>query len=489
MLRTALLSLILIVSLPSSTSMLRKSVFRRQLDPQYCHSIEGFECKCSYYRVTCTTDRDLQSPITVSSNEKHKYQSVELVVAAAQNIHVNDQTFAPVKELYKPDADNLEFRIKFEKFTGLHLSSPGIFNQAFPDNLPAQTRKHLALEIYNPDTLPNDNLYLFQNLNADTVELYALYPFKGSFQQLFNGANIKYVRLSSEVRSDLSQPFTGNIGRLELRKQANSLSVQNFPVYPAHELIINAFFIDDFNNEHPPNYNNVGELDVHSNGPIPANAFRNYPNIHTLQISTDQNIDPQAFNGLNKLEKLVIKDGKLPVDLLKNLPNLKEYETNIEKLDEKSQCQLIEKLANGQLAVQAIPNGGQCTCVSAYLDTATGRTPCNAPHCEHSSCAAIKNNYDAGSNTFKAPPQILRADGSNALHPRQPQVYSGPFQVSPQDQEKFQKGTPQQIQPPSGDGSDGSDQGSWQPNQPYNPGRLRTIIDIAFESCRSYRSL
>ncbi len=144
MLRTAFLSLILIVSLSSSTSMFRKSVFRRQTEPQYCHAIEGFECKCSYYRVTCTTDRDLPSPINILQNEKNKYQSVELVIAAARDIHVNDQTFAPVKELYKEDADNLEFRIKFEKFTALHLSSPGIFNQAFPNNLPSNAKKHLV---------------------------------------------------------------------------------------------------------------------------------------------------------------------------------------------------------------------------------------------------------------------------------------------------------------------------------------------------------
>ncbi len=149
MLRTALLSLILIVSLSSSTSMVRKSVFRRQLDPQYCYVIEGFECKCSYYRVTCTTDQDLPNPMNILPNEKNKYQSVELVVEAASDIYVTDQTFAPVKELYKPDTDNLEFRIKFEKFTALHLSSPGIFNQAFPDNLPANKRKHLVKQKYD----------------------------------------------------------------------------------------------------------------------------------------------------------------------------------------------------------------------------------------------------------------------------------------------------------------------------------------------------
>ncbi len=144
MLRTALLSLILIVSLSSSTSMVRKSVFRRQLDPQYCQAIEGFECKCSYYRVTCTIDRALPNPIDILPTEKNKYESVELIFAAKRDIYVTDQTFAPFKELYKPDVDNLEFRIKFEKFTALHLSSPGIFNQAFPDNLPANARKHLV---------------------------------------------------------------------------------------------------------------------------------------------------------------------------------------------------------------------------------------------------------------------------------------------------------------------------------------------------------
>ncbi len=149
MLRTALLSLILIVSLSSSsTSMFGKSISRRQSDPQYCHAIEGFECKCSYYRVTCTNDRDLPSPINILQDEKNKYQSVELVITAARDINVNDQTFEPVKELYKPDADNLEFRVKFEKFTGLHLSSPGIFNRVFPDNLPSNARKHLVNKQY-----------------------------------------------------------------------------------------------------------------------------------------------------------------------------------------------------------------------------------------------------------------------------------------------------------------------------------------------------
>jgi hypothetical protein len=458
MLRTALLSLILIVSLSSSsTSMFGKSISRRQSDPQYCHAIEGFECKCSYYRVTCTNDRDLPSPINILQDEKNKYQSVELVITAARDINVNDQTFEPVKELYKPDADNLEFRVKFEKFTGLHLSSPGIFNRVFPDNLPSNARKHLALEIYNPDVPPNDNTGLFKNFNADSLELYALYPFHGTFQQLFDGANIKYLRLSGgEIRSDVSQAFTGNIGRLELAKQASALSVQNFPVYPAHELTINAFYISEYNHEHPPNYNNLDELRIYSTEPIPANAFRNFPNIHTLSLTSEKGIDPQALNGLN-LQKLIIKDSKSALELLNNAPSVKEFETNIEKLDDKTQCQLVEKLSNGQVAVQAIPNGRECTCVTAYLDAAGGRASCDAQNCEQSSCAAIKNNYDATTRTFKAPPPIRRADGSDALRQREPRVYTAPFQVTQQDQEKLQKGIPPPSQTADGSEKPGQD--------------------------------
>ena len=209
------------------------------------------------------------------------------------------------------------------------------------------------MEIYNPDVQPKDNIHLFQNLNADSLELYALYPFHGTFQQLFNGANIKFLRLSGgDIRSDFSQPFTGNVARLELAKQANALSVQNFPAYPAHELIINAFYITEFNHEHPPNYANLAELRVHSPERIPANAFRQFPNLQTLSVSTDKEIDPQAFNGLRDLEKLTIKDGKPTAELLNSVPQVKEFEASIEKLDERTQCQFLDKLANGQVAVQ-----------------------------------------------------------------------------------------------------------------------------------------
>ena len=349
------------------------------------------------------------------------------------------------------------------------------------------------MDIYSTAAKPDNDPHLFRNLNADTLELYTIHPLKGSFQQLFDGANIKYVRLSGgDLRSDPSQSFTGNIARLELAKQATQLSVENFPAYPAHELTINAFYVENFNPSHSPNYNNLGELHVQSLNSIPANAFQNYPNIHTLEITTDKEIDPQALNGLNKLEKLVIKDTKPSLDLLKNLPNLKELETSVEKLDDKTQCQLLEKLSSGQLAVQAIPNGRDCNCVNAYLDAAAGRQPCDAQHCEHSSCAAIKNNYNAAERTFNAPPRILRADGSDALRQREPRVYTEPYQITHQDQEKLQQGTPQQApqQPVDESQRPGEGDQGRHPGHHYNPqGKAMISVDIHFSSCSSCANL
>ncbi|CAF1955652.1 unnamed protein product [Rotaria magnacalcarata] len=450
MLHKSLSFIILIISLSlslSSKSILRKSIQRRQSDLPYCDAIESFECKCSSFRVTCTTTRDLSSPINILENEKHKYQSVELVIAASLDIKVNDQTFEPIKQLYKNDPDSLEFRVKFEKFTGLHLSSSGIFNRVFPDNLSSNIRKHMALEIYNPEVAPSEDLYLFKNLNVDALEVYALYPFHGSFQQLFDGANIKYLRLSGgDIRSDLSKTFTGNIARLELAKQASALSVQNFPIYPAHELIINAFYITDFNNEYPPNYSNLGELLVYSTERIPANAFQQFPNIHTLSITTDRDIDPKALHGLNHLEKLTIKEARPSITLLNSQPSIKEFETNVEKLDEEEQCQLISKLADGQVAVQTIPTGRECTCIIAYLNSAVGRTPCDIQDCDRSTCSAIKNNYDPTTHLFKSPPSIQRADGTDALHQRQSKVYTTSYQVLDSDREKLHLAIPQHSQ-------------------------------------------
>ncbi len=154
------------------------------------------------------------------------------------------------------------------------------------------------------------------------------------------------------IHSDVSQSFTGNIGRLKLTKQVNALSVENFPLYPAHEFIINAFYVSNFNHKHPPNYTNLVEIRVFSTERIPANAFRQFPSIHTLSVSTEKDIDPHAFDGLTHLEKLTIKDTKPNLDLFNSLPKLKEFETNIENLDDKTQCKLVEKLANGQVAVQ-----------------------------------------------------------------------------------------------------------------------------------------
>ncbi len=209
------------------------------------------------------------------------------------------------------------------------------------------------MEIYNPQVQPDDNVNLFANLNVDSLELYVLYPFRGSFQQLFTGANIKYLRLSGgDIRSDLSQPFTGNIGRLELVKQAPQLTTQTLPIYPAHELIINAYYVSDFNSDNPPNYSNLGELRIHTDKSIPANAFRQYPKLHTLSITTDKDIDPHALDGLYNLEKLTIKDTKPSLQFLTSLPNMKEYEVSLEKLNDQEQCQLVEKVTNGQVAVQ-----------------------------------------------------------------------------------------------------------------------------------------
>lgn len=139
-----------------------------------------------------------------------------------------------------------------------------------------------------------------------------------------------------------------------MAKQASQINVQNFPIYPAHELIINAFYVTDFNSDNPPNYSNLGELRIYSQERIPANAFRQFSNLHTLSIATEKDIDPNAFAGLYNLEKLTIKDTKPSLDLLNSLPNLKEFETSLEKLSEAEQCQLVEKLANGQIAVQGM---------------------------------------------------------------------------------------------------------------------------------------
>lgn len=139
----AFLALLLIASV-SSTSLLKKSIVRRQTDAQTCQAIQGFDCKCSHYRVTCTTDGDLQGTINVLPNEREKYESVELVIQGERDYNIYDSTFESIKQLFKPDPDNLEFRVKFEKFTALHLRSASVFNRAFPDNLRSNARKHMV---------------------------------------------------------------------------------------------------------------------------------------------------------------------------------------------------------------------------------------------------------------------------------------------------------------------------------------------------------
>jgi hypothetical protein len=128
----------------------------------------------------------------------------------------------------------------------------------------------------------------------------------------------------------------------------------------------------------------------------------------------------------------------------------------------------------------AIQNGWECTCVTAYLDTATGRVPCNPQHCEYSSCAVIKNNYNALTKTFRAPPLIRRSDGTDALRQSKPRVYTAPFQITHQDQEKFQKGI-SKAQPQTVDEdfqSEEVEKGQWQPNQFYNPSSEMISVKI-----------
>jgi hypothetical protein len=128
------------------------------------------------------------------------------------------------------------------------------------------------------------------------------------------------------------------------------------------------------------------------------------------------------------------------------------------------------------------------------LDTASGRYPCDAQNCDQSSCAAIKNNYDSSTRTFKAPPAIKRADGSDALRQRDAKVYSGAYQITNEDREKLQQAGVQQ----SGgeDGADGvtddgqkksrrtrprgptttpSSDGQEQPDQAGNPGKINDL--------------
>lgn len=93
------------------------------------------------------------------------------------------------------------------------------------------------------------------------------------------------------------------------------------------------------------------------------------------------------------------------------------------------------------------------------MDTSSGRYPCEALNCDQSSCPAIRNNYDASARTFKAPPAIKRADGSDALRQREPKIYTSPFQISNQDREKAQQGASPQQQPPSGQEGDEQQQG------------------------------
>ncbi|CAF1370707.1 unnamed protein product [Rotaria sordida] len=444
MLRIILSSLILLLSLTqsssSSSSMLLKSISYRQNQFPLCNPIHGFECLCSYFRLICRTNHGFSLPLIILEDEKNKYESIELIISTEDEVKVNDQTFELIKQLFKNEGNHLEFIIKFEKFSELHLLSPGLFNNIFPDNLFSYSQKHITFQIIHHEISQNENINLFENLNVDGLEIYSHYPFHGTFQQLFNGSNIKELRLAGgDIRSDLSQTFTGNIARLELIKQAKSLSIKTFPLYPVHEYITSAFYLTTFNNDHQPNYSNLVELHVHSQELIPARAFQQYPNIQILSIKTDKYIDEDALDGLNNLEKLTIREPNPSLALLNKAKTVKEYETNIEKLDENSQCTLVDKFSHGEIFVRALRNGNKCNCMIAYLHVVIGQTPCNIDYCEYSTCSAIRNNYDSSLRTFSMPPTILRADGTNMLYERRINIYTKPYEIPKNDKEKYYK--------------------------------------------------
>ncbi|CAF4877993.1 unnamed protein product, partial [Rotaria sp. Silwood1] len=444
MLHRILSNLILLISLTlsssSSSSMLWKSILRQQNEFPLCNPIEGFECLCSYSRLSCRTNHGFSLPLIISDDEKNKYESIELIISTEEEVQVNDRTFESIKQLLKTEENHLEFIIKFEKFSELRLSSPGLFNNIFPDNLSLYSQKHITFHIINHEIPQNENINLFENLNVDGLEIYSYYPFHSTFQQLFNGSNIKDLRLAGAgIRSDLSQRFTGNIARLELIKQAKSLSIKTFPLYPVHEYIASAFYLTEFNAENQPNYANLLELRIHSQELIPARAFQQYPNIQMLSIKTDKYIDVDALDGLNKLEKLSIMEPNPSLAILNKATTVKEYETNIEKLDEDSQCKLVDKVSNGEIFVRALRNGNECNCMIAYLYIVVGQSLCDIDNCEYSTCSAIRNNYDSSLRAFKMSPSIFRADGTNILDERRINIYTKPYKIPENDRKKYDK--------------------------------------------------
>ncbi|CAF4885523.1 unnamed protein product, partial [Rotaria sp. Silwood1] len=450
MLHRILSNLILLISLTlsssSSSSMLWKSISRRQNEFPLCNPIEGFECLCSYSRLSCRTNHGFSLPLIISDDEKNKYESIELIISTEDEVQVNDRTFESIKQLLKTEENHLEFIIKFEKFSELRLSSPGLFNNIFPDNLSLYSQKHITFHIINHEIPQNENINLFENLNVDGLEIYSYYPFHSTFQQLFNGSNIKDLRLAGAgIRSDLSQKFTGNIVRLELIKQAKSLSIKTFPLYPVHEYIASAFYLTEFNAENQPNYANLVELRIHSQELIPARAFQQYPNIQMLSIKTDKYIDVDALDGLNKLEKLSIMEPNPSLAILNKATTVKEYETNIEKLDEDSQCKLVDKVSNGEIFVRALRNGNECNCMIAYLYIVVGQSLCDIDNCEYSTCSAIRNNYDSSLRAFKMPPSIFRADGTNILDERRINIYTKPYKIPENDRKKYDKAMKQYL--------------------------------------------
>lgn len=127
-----------------------------------------------------------------------------------------------------------------------------------------------------------------------------------------------------------------------------------------------------------------------------------------------------------------------------------------------------------------IPNGRECNCVTAYLNTVAGRAACEAKDCDRSTCDAIRNNYDVLLSAFKAAPTIRRTDGTDAFRQRDPQVYSTTYQVSPADREKLQRAIPQQTQSEEhAQQASAADQASEQSEHHHHqPGMCHVCIEI-----------
>ena len=207
-----------------------------------------------------------------------------------------------IQEFYKPNANEIIFDLKFENFTALHLSSLGIFNRGFLDNLPWDARKRLVKQIFSFCQLSNDHFQILEIYNDDVA--------------------------------------TDN----------------------------NEYLVDNFN-------------------------------VKTFELSTNKDIDRQAWNGLNRRHKLIVKDTNVSHHLLTHLRHIKEFQIDIDSLD-----------------------------------------------CHRDPCLTIRTNYNITSQRFRSAPIIRHVDGSNAFRERSVKIYSTQYQISSEDEKKFRQTLAEQYQ-------------------------------------------